>query len=178
MRTIGRGSLIAAAGALLLSACSSSGATTSGATSSHETSTPIASQTASVSSFPIPNGTYKATPTCQEELAKGFTNKELHHACGPNGTLPPYVLVFDNGTYHDVVEGLDGVKQVGDLGTYTATEKLLILTSETPGCPCTATYRWSFDGKVLSLKLLSDSTGPADFRNVRMVTEHDYVKAG
>jgi hypothetical protein len=40
------------------------------------------------------------------------------------------------------------------------------------------TFKWSFDGKVLSLKLVKDLAGPADFRDVRLVAEHDYVKTG
>jgi hypothetical protein len=78
-----------------------------------------------------------------------------------------------------IVEGDDGVKEVGASGTYTATERLWVATSENPGCPaCVFTYRWSFDGKVLSLALLRDSAGPADFHLVQLVTEHDYVKVG
>jgi hypothetical protein len=175
-RTIGRGTVLGVAVVQLLMACGSSSG--SPITPAVQVTMPSLSPSPTAASFPIPNGTFIATPTRREELAKGFTTEYLDRFLGAGGSLTPYTLVFENGTYHDVVEGADGVKQVGDLGTYTATEKLLILTSETPGCLCTYTYRWSFDGTVLSLKLVSGSAGPADFRNVRLVTEHDYVKVG
>jgi hypothetical protein len=128
--------------------------------------------------FPIPNGTYEATGTRKEALAKGFSNKEIDAAYGADGKQP-FIFVFDAGTFLNFVVGDDGVKELGAKGTYTATGKRLIVTSESEGCfGCVYTYRWSFDGKVLSLKLLSSSTGPADFRDVRLVSEHDYVKTG
>jgi hypothetical protein len=136
------------------------------------------SPSAGGASFPIPNGTYKTTATRREALAKGFTTKEIDRYYGPDGKLP-YSLVFDNGSYHDIVESDSGLEEVGDLGTYTAAERVLVMTSKSSGCPgCVYTWRWSFDGKVLSLKLLSGSEGPADLRNVRLVAEHDYMKVG
>jgi hypothetical protein len=184
-RPIGRGYVFAVA-ALVLSACGSSGtnspanAPSSGSptTSAAGTTTPTASASAAAASFPIPNGTFDATASREEALAEGFSNKEIDAQYGPDGKLP-VTLVLDDGTYQAFVVGDDGVKELGDKGTYTATQTRWILTDEVEAVAgYVYTYRWSFDGKVLSLELLSDSGGPADFRIVRLVTEHDYVKAG
>ena len=175
-----------AAAALLLSACRSSGTSTSAATVSSPGSptTPAAISTHSASpsiapaKFPIPNGRFSTTASRQEALAKGFTKKEIDQWYGLDGEQP-LTIVLDDGTYEVIVENDDGVKEMGDTGTYTATKKEWIATEDGSGCPgCVQTYRWSFDGKVLSLKLESDSAGPKDFRVVRLVTEHDYVKVG
>ena len=184
-RMIGSG-VAFAAGALLLSACGSSG-TNAQATRSSSASpttqaavavTPSVSPSPSALSFPIPNGTYEATATRQEALAKGFSKKEIDAQYGPDGKLP-VTFVLDNGALQVFVVGDDGVKELGDTGTYTATEKRFVVTDEGEGCSgCVVTWLWSFDGKVLSLKLVSDSAGRADFRGVRLVAEHDYVKTG
>ena len=169
--------------ALLLSACSSGAAVTASSTakpttSSGETATPSLSPSVTAATFPIPNGTYKTTATRKEALAKGFTNKEIDHWYGPDGKQP-LTIVLDNGTFEMNVEDDDGVVEVGAKGTYTATKNQWIATSESPGCPgCVYTYRWSFDGKVLSLRLTNGSAGPKDSRLARLVTEHDYVKVG
>ncbi len=179
-RTIGWGSVFAIA--LALSGCSSSGTTSVAAaptTAAAGSITSSAPPSPGAASFPIPNGTYKTTATRQEALAKGFTNKEIDHGYGPDGILP-LTIVIDNGAYHVSGVGDDGVEEVGDLGTYTATKKLWIATSQSPGCPgsCVYTYRWSLDGGVLSLKLERGPAGPRDFRLVRLVSEHDYVTVG
>jgi hypothetical protein len=182
-RPIGRGYVLAVA-ALVLSACGSSGTNSSATapssgsptTPAAGTTTPSASASATVASFPIPNGTFDAIATRQEALAKGFSNKEIDRYYGPDGELP-VTFVFDDGTLEVFVVGDDGVKVLGDTATYTATKTRLVVTDEGEGCSgCVYTWRWSFDGKVLSLKLLSGSAGPADFRGVRLVAEHDYVK--
>jgi hypothetical protein len=177
-RTIGWGPALVAAAGLVLSACGSSVTGNSTTTPSSGTTSPLGSPSVAAESFPIPNGTYKTTATRKEALAKGFTNKEIDHWYGPDGKQP-LTIVLDNGAYHVSVVGDDGVEEVGDLGTYTATKKQWIPTSQAPGCPgCVFTLRWSFDGKVLSLKLVRDSAGPKDFRLSRLVIEHDYVKVG
>ena len=178
-RTIRRGSVLGAV-ALLLAACVSSGTGPSATTLSTESTSTRVSGTASPTSasFLIPNGTFDATGTRRDALAKGFSNKEIDKAYGPDGELP-LTLVLADGTYQAFVVGDDGVKVLGDKGTYTATERLWVAADESEGCSgCVYTYRWSFNGKVLSLKLLSDTVGPGDFRAVRLVTEHDYVKEG
>jgi hypothetical protein len=175
-----------AGAAMILLACGSGGTSTSVTPSisgsptglAVGTTTPSADDPATTSSFPIPNGTYEATATRREALEKGFSNKEIDEWYGPDGKLP-ISFELDDGSFLNFVVGDDGVKELGAKGTYTATKKLWIPTSEGEGCPgCTYTYRWSFDGKVLSLELVSGSEGPADFREVRLVTEHDYVKVG
>ena len=167
--------VIAAAAVPLLSACGSHEATTSAVTPPASPSVG-ASPSAGVSKFPIPDGTFDTTATRREAHAKGFTNKEIDHWYGPDGKYP-LTIVLNNGKYQVWGVGDDGVNEVGDLGTYTATEKLWIVTSEAPGCPgCVFTFRWSFDGTVLSLKMVSDSAGPKDFRVTRLVAEHDYAK--
>lgn len=182
-RTIGRASVLAAAAALLLSACGSSGTSTSTTTPSFGTTTPSASASLAAASFPIPNGTFAATGTRQEALAKGFSNKEIDHYYGPDGKLP-VTIVLDDGTFQAFVVGDDGVKELGSSGTYTATKTLWVATEESEACAagCVETWRWSFDGKVLSLKLMPalshDSLGAADLRGVRLVAEHDYKKVG
>ncbi len=181
-RLIGRAYVLAVA-ALWLSACGSSGTNSPATTPSSESpTTPVAGTTtpsASASApFPIPNGTYEATATRQEALAKGFSNKEIDAAYGQDGRLP-VTFVFDDGTYQVFVTGDDGVKELGDKGTYSATTTRLVATDEAEGVAGQVyTYRWSFDGNVFSLKLLSDSGGQTDFRDVRLVSEHDYVKTG
>ena len=83
-RTIGPAYVLAVA-ALVLSGCGSSGTNSpantpssgSSTTSAAGTTAPPASASATTASFPIPNGTYDATPTRQEELARGFTKQEL-----------------------------------------------------------------------------------------------------
>ncbi|HXJ65769.1 MAG TPA: hypothetical protein VNN79_18585 [Actinomycetota bacterium] len=186
-RPIGRGYVLAVA-ALLLSACGSSGTNSSATTprtgspttSAAGTTTPSASAFATAASFPIPNGTYDATATRQEALAKGFSSKEIDHYYGSDGKLP-VSIVLDDGTFQMFVTGDDGVKELGAKGTYTATRTRWVAMA---GAEAVAgdvyTYRWSFDGNVLSLKLLprltQDSLGPADLRGVQLVTDHDYVK--
>jgi hypothetical protein len=121
---------------------------------------------------------YNAKPTRKEELAKGFTNKEIDRWMAPDGKNSITIVLHD-GSWEVRVVGDDGIEVVGDQGTYTATKKLWIATSRGgPGGTVICTYRWSFDGKVLSLKLTNDSAGPKDFHVVRLVTEHDYVKVG
>jgi hypothetical protein len=188
-RPIGRTYVLAVAALLLLSACGSSGANSSAITPSSEspttpaagTTTPSASVSATAASFPIPNGTFDATATRQETLAKGFSNKEIDRWYGPDGMLP-VSIVLDDGAFQIFVTGDDGVKERGSLGTYTATKTVWVVTEEGEACSCVEAYRWSFDGKVLSLKLAPglshDSNGPPDLRIVRLVTEHDYVKTG
>jgi hypothetical protein len=172
-----------AAVAVLLSACGShgtpsaeTGSSPSSSTAAKAGATPSASASPAPASLPIPNGTFHTTATRREARAKGFTNKEIDHWYGPDGKQP-LTIVLDNGTLQMIVEGDDGVREVGATGTYTATKKLWVATSTSPGCPgCVFTYLWSFDGNVLSLKLMRDSAGPKDFRLVRLVSEHDYVK--
>jgi hypothetical protein len=182
-RTIWRGAVLGAAAALLLSACGSSGASTSTTTPNTGTSTPSASDSPAAASFPIPNGTFDATGTRQEALAKGFSNKEIDHYYGPDGKLP-VTIVLDDGTVQVFVVGDDGVKELGSSGTYTATKTMWVVTEESEACAagCVEAWRWSFDGKVLSLKLMPglshDSIGAADLRGVRLVAEHDYEKVG
>jgi hypothetical protein len=186
-RPIGRAYVLAVA-ALVLSACGSTGSnssattpsTGSATTSPAGTTTPSASASATAASFPIPNGTYDTTATRQEALAKGFSNKEIDRWYGPDGKQP-LTIVLDDGTVQVFVVGDDGVKELGSSGTYTATKTLWVVTEEAEGCPgCVEAWRWSFDGKVLSLKLVPrlshDTLGPADLRAVRLVAEHDYVK--
>lgn len=183
---IGWGASLDAATAVLLSACTSGGSSPSAATAPSSkspttaagTTIPSASPSATAASFPIPNGTYETTATRKEALAKGFSNKEIDDAYGADGKLP-VTLVFDAGTEQVFVVGDDGVKELGGRGTYTATETRLVVTDQSEGCSgCVVTFKWSFDGKVLSLKLVKDLAGPADFRDVRLVAEHDYVKTG
>ncbi len=151
----------------------------SATTSPAGTTTPPAGAT-SAASFPIPNGTYDATATRQEALAKGFSNREIDAAYGPDGKLP-VTIVLDDGTFQVFGTGDDGVKELGAKGTYTATRTRWVAMA---GAEAVAgdvyTYRWSFDGNVLSLKLLPrlthDRLGPADLRGVQLVTDHDYVK--
>jgi hypothetical protein len=183
-RKSGRGSVLIVAAALLMSACAASGASTSTITPNSGSATiPVAvtaspSATSFPTSFPIPNGTFDTTATRQEALDKGFSNKEIDKSYGLDGKLP-LTIVLDGSTYQVFVVGDDGVKERGDMGTYTATKTLWVATDESEGCSgCVLAYRWSIHSQVLSLKLLSDSGGPADFRDVRLVTEHDYVKAG
>jgi hypothetical protein len=182
-RTIGRGVVLAVAAALML-ACGSIGTNTSTTTPTPVTSTPpSASPSPAPASFPIPNGRFDATGTRQEALDKGFSNKEIDHYYGPDGKLP-LSIVLDDGTFQVFVVEDDGVKELGSSGTYTATKTLWVATEEGGACVvgCVETYRWSFDGKVLTLKLMPglshDSLGPADLRGVRLVTEHDYKKVG
>jgi hypothetical protein len=176
-RTLRRGAGCIAAVALLLTACSSSGTAGSPSVgSSPRPTTPVASPDAP--SFPIPNGTFDATGTREEALAAGFTNKEITAAYGSDGTMA-VTLVLDDGMYQMFVVGDDGVKELGDKGTYTATNTRWFPTTVGEGCSgCAYTLRWSFDGTVLSLELLRGSAGPEDFRLVRLVAEHDYVKVG
>jgi hypothetical protein len=174
-RTIWWGAVLVV-NAVALSACTS-------------TSTPIArsetvatatttTASSSASSFPIPNGTYDTTATRKEALAKGFSNKEIDKYYGRDGRAQ-YTLVLDDGTVQHFVVGDDGVKELGSQGTYTATKTLWVVTELGEGCAgCVQTFRWSLDGKILSLELVSDSAGQADFRDVRIVAEHDYVKVG
>jgi hypothetical protein len=186
-RPIGRRYVLAVA-ALVLSACGSSGtnspanAPSSGSptTSAAGTTTPPASASATAASFPIPNGTFDATGTRQEALAEGFSIKEIDAQYGPDGKLP-ITLVLDDGTFQMFVAGDDGVKELGAKGTYTATRTRWVATGEAEAVAGDVyAYRWSFDGNVLSLKLLPrlshDSLGPADLRAVQLVTDHDYVK--
>lgn len=174
-RTIWRSSVLVMS-AVSLSACTSTNTPIAGS----ETVATAAATTASssASSFPIPNGTYDTTATRKEALAKGFSNEEIDKWYGPDGRQP-LTLVLDDGRYQAFVVEDDGVKQLGDTGTYTATKTMWVATSESEGVSGEVlTYQWSFDGRVLSLKLLTDSAGAADLRTVRLVTEHDYVKAG
>jgi hypothetical protein len=174
--------VLSAAAALLLSACGSSGISTSTITPSPETSAPSASASPAAASFSIPNGTYATTATRQEALAKGFSNKEIDKYYGRDGRAQ-YILVLDDGAFLQFVVSDDGVKEQGAQGTYTATKTAWVATEVGEGCSgCVETYRWSFDGKVLSLKLMpglsQDSLGAADLRGVRLVSEHDYKKVG
>ena len=185
-RPIGRGYVLAVA-ALVLSACGSSGTNSPANTPSSEspttsaagTTTPSVSASATAASFPIPNGTFDAIATRQEALAKGFSNKEIDRWYGPDGRLP-VTIVLDDGTFQIFVTGDDGVKELGSLGTYTATKKRVGRDGRGRSVSgCVETYRWSFDGKVLSLKLAWScrmTAWTADLRIVRLVTEHDYVK--
>ena len=173
LRGIGCGCLLASAMALLFPACGHAGAASTALPSSVRTSTPSPTPSVPPSPSPFPNGRYDATVTRQEELARGFTNSEFDRAFGsPNGPVP-VVYVFQDGAYQFIVEA-NGVRQVGAAGTYTATKKLLMVRDT--GSFYVVTYRWSFDGRVLSLHVLSDTAGKADLRDVRMVTERDYVK--
>jgi hypothetical protein len=182
-RTIGRGDVLALAAALMLAACGWIGTSTTTTTPSPGTSTPpSASPSPAPASFPIPNGRFDATGTRQEALNKGFSNKEIDHYYGPDGKLP-LSIVLDDGRFVIFVVGDNGVKELGSSGTYTATRKVWVVTEEGGACAgCVETYRWSFNGKVLSLKLepglSQDHLGPADLRTVRLVTEHDYVRVG
>jgi hypothetical protein len=185
-RRIGLGFVLVVA--TLMLACGSSGTNSSAtAPSSGSRTTPVAGTTtlstsasAAAASFPIPNGTYDATATRSEALAKGFSNEEIDHYYGSDGKLP-VTIVLDDGTFQMFVTGDDGVKELGAKGTYTATRTRWVAIA---GAEAVAgdvyTYRWSFDGNVLSLKLLPrlthDSLGPADLRGVQLVTDHDYVK--
>jgi hypothetical protein len=173
-RTILRSSVLVVS-AVVLSACTSTSPQIAG--SETDATAAATKDPSSASSFPIPNGTYGATATRQEELDKGFSNEEITHWYGPDGKQP-ITIVLDDGTYQVFVVGDDGVKELGDRGTYTATRRQWVATTQSEGCSaCVYTFRWSLDGDVLSLKLLSGSAGPADFRDVRLVAEHDYVKA-
>ncbi len=168
--------------ALLSFACTSSRTDTAASTSgTGSTTTPDVDPASPASSFPIPNGTYDTTGTRKEALEAGFSNKEIDKWYGPDGKLP-VTLVLADGRYKIFVVGDDGVKELGATATYTATKKLWVAGDESEGCPgCIYTYRWSLDGKVLSLKLVPrlthDKRGPEDLRGVRLVTEHDYVEA-
>jgi hypothetical protein len=175
--TVRRATVRIAVIALLLTACSSGGSTASPAVArSHRPTTPPPSPDAP--SLPIPNGTFDATETRKEALAAGFSSKEITAAYGPDGTMP-VTLVLDDGVYQVFGVGDDGVKELGDKGTYTATDTRWVAASESEGCSgCVYTFRWSFDGTVLSLELLRGSKGPEDFRQVQLVAEHDYVKVG
>lgn len=173
-RTLRRGVACISAVALLMAACSSSGTGSPSLESSPHPSTQSASPDAPA--FPIPNGMFDATGTREEALAAGFTNKEITAAYGPDGTMP-VTLVLDDGVFQVFGVGDDGVKELGAKGTYTATNTRWVAVSESEGCSgCVTTFRWAFDGTVLSLELLRDSAGPEDFRDVQLVAEHDYVK--
>jgi hypothetical protein len=166
--------------ALLAASCGGDGSVDAAAdgpaqTSSSASATDPASTQVSTSA--LPNGSYEHTATLAEALDAGFSRKEVAEAFGGDGKLP-ITFTFEDGSWQHIVVLDDGTREVGDNGTYTVDGNKLVTTSESDGCfGCIVTYRWTLDGNMLSLTVLSDSAGEEDARDVRLNTQYEFEMA-
>ncbi len=123
----------------------------------------------------LPNGTYEYTFTPEEAaevISVGFSPEEAAEAGYPG--VVSVSLRFADGqwqlfyTVDGVVYEVNGQPE-GDGGTFRLSGDRLVLSN--PGGD--VTYRWTFDGQVLSLKML-ELSDPEEDAVVRLMTEHDY----
>lgn len=151
---------------VLVAGCGGSGeADDPGAESSTESPT---SAGATASDFPV--GTYVATATREQALAKGFDDALIAELYGPDGSVI-IKLKFLDGRWTQFVNDEGQPPEPGDLGTYRSVDGLLEMTSESQGCPgCVGLVDWVLDADTLSVRFAED--GHPD--DERLMVEHDY----
>jgi TRAP-type C4-dicarboxylate transport system substrate-binding protein len=117
----------------------------------------------------IPVGTYTAVGTKQEALRLGADDP-----CALKADGARLRLELSNGVWAQWESCKIHADTIGSRGTYTSTEKDLVL-NET--CCGDTTLDWSFDGKALTLKIRESDT-PGVEPDTRFILEHKWVKVG
>jgi TRAP-type C4-dicarboxylate transport system substrate-binding protein len=117
----------------------------------------------------IPEGTYTAVGTRQDALRLGHDDP-----CALKADGVRLRLELSNGVWAQWQSCKIYADTIGSQGTYTSTEKDLVL-HET--CCGDTTLDWSFDGKALTLKIRESDT-PGVEPGTRFILEHKWVTVG